>query len=99
MGDQYCLTKIVKETPSLFTSFNKRYLSLLPITINSLIILSKNNQISITISDISLKKEVVIEGLDLGTRFNDIVKVLPNLIEVINKYTTTQLYQILDIKL
>ena len=45
MEGQDCLMKIVKDNPNLFTSFNKRYLSLLPITINSLIILSKNNQI------------------------------------------------------
>lgn len=41
------LEQLIKEYPRLFVSFNKRYLSLLPITINALMMLSKGNQINI----------------------------------------------------
>ena len=41
------LEDMIKEQSRLFTSFNKRYLSVLPVTINSLTILNASNQISI----------------------------------------------------
>ena len=41
------LVQLINDRPRLFTSFNKRYLALLPIAINSLILLRKSNQIVI----------------------------------------------------
>ena len=93
------LEDITKEQPRLFISFNKRFLELLPITINSLILLNKNNQIGISASEISTKNKHAYEGIDLGDRFNEIKKALPVLIKMIEKYSTIQLYQILKVQL
>jgi len=46
-GQSLSLEQLVKDQSRLFISFNKRYLSLLPVTINSLMILSKSTQITI----------------------------------------------------
>ena len=97
--EKISLEYITKEQPSLFTSFNKRYLSLLPITINSLIILNKNNQIGITSSGIFAKSEFLHGETDMGYRFTEIKKALPVFLRMIEKYTTVQLYRILKIQL
>ena len=97
--EKISLEYIIKEQPRLFTSFNKRYLSLLPITINSLILLNKNSQIRITSSKISAKDEFSYEGTDMGIRFNEIKKALPAFVRMIEKYSTVQLYRILKIQL
>jgi len=93
------LEYITKEQPRLFTSFNKRYLSLLPVTINSLILLNKNNQVGITFSEISVKGIFLYGNTDMGDRFNEIKKALPAFIKMIEKYSTVQLYRILKIQL
>lgn len=92
------LEELTKEHPRLFVSFNKRYLSLLPITINSLMILSKGNQINIgnqikTISYLNFNNE------DLGNRFLKIKDVIPKLLTLLNGYSTAELYKILKIQL
>jgi hypothetical protein len=93
------LEQMIKEQPRLFISFNKRYLSLLPVTINSLMLLMKSNQISI-------EKEIVLNNFmdfvipnTCGDRFNKIRKVLPHFLSIFERYTTTQLYKILNIQL
>lgn len=93
------LEYITREQPKLFTLFNKRYLSLLPITINSLIILNRNNQIRITASNILAKSEFSYGETDMGDRFKGIKKVLPIFLRMIEKYSTVQLYRILKIQL
>lgn len=93
------LEYLIKEQSRLFTSFNKRYLSLLPVTINSLLLLNKNNQIGITASEISAKSEFLYGEMDMGNRFNEIKKALPVFIQLIEKYSTIQLYRILKIQL
>ena len=45
------LEQLIEERARIFTSFNKRYQALLPITINSLMILKKSNQIEINRND------------------------------------------------
>ena len=93
------LEYITKEQPRLFTLFNKRYLSLLPITINSLILLNKNNQIGISASVVFAKNKLTYGEIDMGDRFNEIKKALPAFIKIIEKYSTVQLYRILKIQL
>jgi hypothetical protein len=93
------LEQMIKEQPKLFVSFNKRYLSLFPVTINSLMLLTKSNQISIG-------KEIVLNNFmdfaipnTCGDRFNKIRKILPHFLSILEKYTTIQLYKILNIQL
>lgn len=97
--EKISLEYITKEQPRLFTSFNKRYLSLLPVTINSLLLLNKNDQIRITSSEISAKSEFLYGETDMGNRFNEIKKALPVFTRIIEKYSTIQLYRILKIQL
>jgi hypothetical protein len=97
--EKISLEYMIKEHSRLFTSFNKRYLSLLPVTINSLIILNKNNQIRITTSEISAKSGFSHEEIDMGERFNEVRKVMHTFLRMIEKYSTVQLYRILKIQL
>lgn len=93
------LESIIKENPRLFTSFNNRFLSLLPITINVLLLLNKSNQIVINSSEISIKTVFQFGEIDMGKRFNNIKKVLPIFLTLIKNYSTIKLYQILKIQL
>ena len=72
---------------------------MLPITINSLILLNKNNQIGISASVVFAKNKLTYGEIDMGDRFNEIKKALPAFIKIIEKYSTVQLYRILKIQL
>lgn len=92
------LEDMIKEQPRLFTSFNKRYLSLLPVAINSLIILNASNQISIG-NEIVATTLLDSEDKILGDRLNKIQKIIPKFLSMIEKHSTIQLYKILKIQL
>lgn len=92
------LEDMIKEQSRLFTSFNKRYLSLLPVTINSLTILNASNQISIG-NEIVATTILGSKEENLGDRFNKIQEVIPKFLSLIEKYSTTQLYKILKVQL
>ena len=92
------LEQMKKDKPLLFTSFNKRYLSLLPVTINSLMILHKANQISIE-KEIHIINILPIYNSMMGERLNQIIDVIPTFLSVISKYSTNQLYKSLNIQL
>ena len=93
------LENVVKNRPKLFASFNKRYLSLLPITINSILLLNKNKQIGITSNNIFTKVDFSYGKVYMGNRFERIKKVIPFLASILNKYSTSQLYKILKVQL
>ena len=95
---EFDLGQLIKEQPRLFISFNKRYLSLLPVTINSLILLSNINQIEIG-SEISTKVVPRLEEYSLGDRFDKITGVIPKFLSMIENYSTDHLYKILKIQL
>jgi hypothetical protein len=91
------LEQIVYAKFRIFASFNNRFTALLPISINSLILLSKTNQIEIG-KEISMNSMFNFEN-NMGDRFNKIESVMPFFLSLIEKYSTTQLYQILKIQL
>ena len=93
------LEYIVNNRPKLFATFNKRYLSLLPITINSILLLNKNKQIGISSNNIFTKVDFVYDEVDMGNRFERIKKVIPFFASILNKYSTSQLYKILKVQL
>ena len=97
--DDNSLEYIVNNRPKLFVSFNKRYLSLLPITINSILLLNKNKQIGISSNNIFTKVDFMCDEIDMGNRFERIKKVIPFLASILNKYSTSQLYKILKVQL
>nr|WP_315143529.1 three component ABC system middle component [uncultured Flavobacterium sp.] len=92
------LEDMIKEQSRLFTSFNKRYLSLLPVTINSLTILNASNQISIG-NEIVATNQLYSKDENLGERFTKIEGVIPKFLSIIEIHSTIQLYKILKIQL
>ena len=74
-GQNLSIEQLVKDQPRLFVSFNKRYISLLPITVNSLMILSKGNLITIG-NEIVKSDNSSLDNKDLGDRFYKIEKIL-----------------------
>jgi len=98
-NDECILEQMMKEQPKLFISFNKRYLSLLPVTINSLMILSKSNQINIG-KEIYIVNDVLpIYNSMMGERLDKIIDVVPVFLSIISDYSTKQLYKLLNIQL
>jgi len=98
LNDKLTLEQIKRDKPLLFTSFNKRYISLLPIAINSLMILHKSNQISIG-KEISIVNMLPIYNSMMGTRLEKIIDVIPTFLSIIDSYSTKQLYKLLNIQL
>ena len=92
------LEQIINEQPRLFVSFNKRYLSLLPVTINSLMLLRKSNQIKIE-TDISINGNFGFNYEDMGARFQKIADIIPLFLTITEKYSTSQLYKVLNVQL
>lgn len=92
------LEQLIKEQSRLFTTFNKRYLSLLPVAINSLILLNNSNQVSLG-SEISNNAIINLERKDLGDRFNRIEEVIPKFLSMLEKNSTAQLYKTLKVQL
>ena len=74
-----------------FTSFNNRFLSLLPVTVNALMILQKSNVINIE-DIISIKKEFEFDVNELGLRFTKIENAIPKFVALIKDYSLSDLY-------
>lgn len=91
------LEELIREQSRLFVSFNKRYLSLLPVTINSLILLKKSNQIKVS-QNVMRMEEIKIEE-DLGNRFTKVKTAIPKFLSLTEDYTTAELYKILNVQL
>lgn len=97
-GQNLTLEQLVKDQPRLFVSFNKRYISLLPITVNSLMLLSKGNLITIGNEIVKIDNSSF-DNKDLGDRFYKIEKIIPDFVSMFEKYTTSKLYKVLKIQL
>lgn len=94
------LEHLVNINQRLFASFNKRYLSLLPVSINSLIILKKGEQLYIDENIIKKSKTIInIDVEELGDRFSKLLEVIPVFLLLIENYSTNQLYRILKVQL
>lgn len=96
------LEDLVNINQRLFASFNKRYLSLLPVSINSVIILKKGEQLYVNdniIRKSNIKNNIGDEVQELGDRFSKLLEVIPVFLSLIENYSTNQLYRILKIQL
>jgi len=91
------LEKLIREQSRLFVSFNKRYLTLLPVTINSLMLLNKSNQIKLGKNITNVENLKIDEGL--GERFAKVKTVIPKFLSLMEGYTTAELYKILNVQL
>jgi hypothetical protein len=92
------LENMVNGQQGLFAAFNKKYLSLLPVMINSIMILKKSELIRIENKIVSMH-QLDITHLDLGNRFSKIRAVMPSFLELTNNYPTEQLYKLLRVQL
>ncbi len=92
------LQQLIKEQPRLFTSFNKRYLSLLPVAINSFMLLSKSGLINIE-TQITSNGNLNFENQELGERFNKIEVIIPKFLSMIEMHSTEQLYKTFKVQL
>lgn len=98
-NNEIALDLLMKQKPHFFVSFNKRYLSLLPVSINAVKMLYDGSQISIKSNLIQFKSDFDNIGNNLGERFNKINQVIPVFLSITDKYSTTELYKILNIQL
>ncbi|MCB9231583.1 MAG: hypothetical protein H6581_07970 [Bacteroidia bacterium] len=92
------LEDFVSQQPNIFVTFNKRFLALLPVAINSLMLLSKSGQILIG-DHIRAKSNLSLEAMEMGDRFQKLVGITPRFLTLIEKYPTDQLYKILNVRL
>lgn len=100
--DEMSLSHLVNTQPRLFASFNKRYLSLMPVMINALMILKKGNQIGIQVGNndqIVSNNSLDLANLNLGERFSRINGVIPAFLKLLENYSTEQLYKIFRVQL
>lgn len=95
--EDFNLEKLIREQSRLFVSFNRRYLTLMPVTINSLMLLNKSNQIKLGKNIMNVETLKIEEGL--GERFVKINAVIPKFLSLIGGYTTAELYKILNVQL
>jgi hypothetical protein len=95
----YSLEQFMTENPRLFVSFNKRYLLLLPVMINSLMILENTAQIKIGRDITGMSVLNIDSNESLGERFLAIEDAIPNLLFLLEQRTTLQLYKTLNVPL
>lgn len=91
----------IQKNPSLFSSFNDKYLELMPIVINSITILKEMNDVILEKNTINYVEGglININEDSIGNRIINIFFAIPKLIELTGNYETSSLYKILKIRL
>lgn len=98
LNHETSLIDIISNNPNYFSSFNRRYVALLPILINSITILYDAKMVKISHKEI-LYSSTNIDFKDCGERFYRISKVSSFFADIINDTQTTELYKALKIQL
>lgn len=95
------IESLIDKYPSLFSSFNDKYLELIPITINSFTLLKEMNDVIIENGIISYVEGglVNLNESSIGDRIIKIFFSISPFIELSNKYDTSSLYKILKVRL
>lgn len=89
---------IISNNLNCFSAFNRRYVALLPVLINSITILYDAKIVKISHKEIQFSY-TSIDFKDCGERFDRISKVSLFFTEIINNTQTTELYKALKIQL
>ncbi len=91
----------IQKYPSLFSSFNDKYLELMPIVINSVTILKEMNEVFCEKHTINHVEGglVNINEDSIGNRIINIFLAIPKFIELTSNYETSSLYKILKVRL
>ncbi|RKQ50611.1 hypothetical protein BXY85_1627 [Roseivirga pacifica] len=92
------LNILIEQQPRLFTSFNQRFLSLLPVMINSLMILKQSGQIEIG-THIEARNSILLKDDNLGERYTKIEKAIPAVLYMFSLLSISELYSLLKIQL
>ena len=92
------LNLLIEQQPRLFTSFNQRFLSLLPVMINSLMILKQSGQIEIG-THIEARNSILLKDDNLGERYTKIEKAIPAVLYMFSLLSISELYSLLKIQL
>ena len=92
-----CIIHYVKDNPKKFIRFNKIFEALLPLTLNSLTLMSEASEIEINNQDIILSRYSLSDVS--GIRLNKIRGILPHFITMSNDIQTKQLLVTLKIEI
>ncbi len=95
---QMTLKDLVDKKPRIFSTFNNRYLALLPVFINSMTILHINGYIAFNKKSVSLNS-TSINLENYGDRLLKIEKAANILVDLIINKNTSELYRSLNIQL
>lgn len=95
---QMTLKDLVDKKPRIFSTFNNRYLALLPVFINSMTILHTNGYIAFNKKSVSLNN-TSINLKNYGDRLLEIEKAAHILVDLIINKNTSELYRSLNIQL
>lgn len=98
MDNKMSMTDIVSNNPNCFSSFNRRYVALLPVLINSVTLLYDAKIVNISHKEIEFSF-TNIDFEDCGERFYRISKVSSFFAEILNNTQTKELYKVLKIQL
>jgi hypothetical protein len=95
------IESLIDKYPHLFSSFNDKYLELIPITINSFTLLKEMNDVIIENGIISYVEGglVNLNESSIGDRIIKIFFSINPFIELSNKHDTSSLYKILKVRL
>lgn len=97
-SDASTIEEFIKQNIDIFGNFNQRYLSLLPITINSSIMLSDFHIIRIN-DDISLMSDSELDFSDSGDRLGKILSVVDKFCIMFAGANASNVYKLLNIDL
>lgn len=98
MDNNMSMSEIIANNPNCFSSFNRRYIALLPVLINSTTILYDAKIVKIFHKEIQYSF-TNIDFKDCGDRFYRISKVSSYFAEILNGAKTIDLYKALKIQL
>lgn len=92
------LENFINENLRLFINFDKKYVSLLPVFMNSLTLLKGLNKISIENSFVKYQNAIDFNKI-MSDRFERVESVIPVILFMIDYYSTEELFSILKVKL
>lgn len=98
MDNEISMKDMISNNPTCFSSFNRRYVALLPVLINSITILYDAKMVKISHKEIQYSS-TNIDFKDCGERLDKIGKVSSFFVELLNNTQTKELYKTLKIQL
>lgn len=98
MDNEMSMNDIISNNPNCFSSFNRRFIALLPVLINSITMLYDAKMVKLSHKEIKYSYTNIVFK-DCGKRFYRISKVSSFFAEILNNTQTKELYKALKIQL